>query len=235
MTARIDQQGQVVVPLSTSGVSLGGSIVSAADPTIEDLLGKFQTVMKDKLDDAWNKCASQMSSTAVKATYPYEPMPMLAKLSWKWPALFMWRDKETYKNHSQVYRQAQTVGHLMYVLPPMPYDRAVKLEPIRVAARVVLDMYIHQHGDPDTASGADPMGANTLKSFTFTEGEYTYLEGPEMGLAHPALDMTYVMEERQSFVADNYSGLTRIDTTIDIKDEGSASAVTTLVTFYSTA
>lgn len=232
MTDRYDQQGQVVVPLATSGVSAGGSIVSVADPTIEDLLDKFKTVLNNKLSDAWSKCAGSLSSAACVGTYPYEPLPMVARLSWRWPALFMWRDTEQYGGHSQVYRQAACTGHLVYVLPPLPYEQAVQLEPIRVAARVCLDMYIYERGDPEVSSGANPMTANTLKSFDFMSGEYTYLEGPQVGLAHPALDMTFRMEERQSHVDDNYSAITRIDTTIDIASENDSSAVTTLVTFY---
>lgn len=233
MASRSDQLGQVVVPLATSGVSAGGSLVSVADPTIEDLLDKFEDVLNDKLSAAWNKAASTMSSVACKGTYPYQPLPVLARLGWQWPALFMWRERERYSDHSQVYRQTETTGHLMYVLPPLPYDRAVKLEPIRVAARVALDMYMHEHGDPEVASGADPMGANTLKSFTFTGGEYTYLEGPDLNQPHPALDMTFVMQERQSFVAGNSGALTRIDTEVRVASEDSdVTAVTTLVTFY---
>lgn len=232
MTSRYDQQGQVQVPLATSGVTAGGSIVSVADPTIEDLLAKFKTVLNNKLSGAWSKVAGQISSAAVVGTYPYMPLPMVARLSWRWPALFMWRETEEYSDHSAVYRQAACTGHLMYVLPPMPYEQAVKLEPIRVAARVCLDMYIHERGDPAVSSGANPMGANTLKSFDFTEGEYVYLEGPSQGIAHPALDMTFELEERQSHVSDNYTGLTRIDTVIQIATEGTGSGVTTLTTFY---
>ena len=233
MADRYDQIGQVVVPLATSGVSAGGSIVSVADPTIEDLLAKFKTVLNNKLSAAWSKCAGGISSNAVVGTYPYMPMPVVGRLVWRWPALFMWREAESFKGHSQVYREAECTGHLMYVMPPLPYERAVQLEPIRVAARVVLDMYIYERGDPEVASGANPMTANTLKSFGFVNGEYGYLEGLDGNRhVHPMLDMTFVMEERQSHVTDNYTGLTRIDTTIDIAAEGSGSAVTTLTTFY---
>ena len=229
MTSRKDKQGQVQVPLSS--VAVGASLVSVADPTIDDLLAKFKDVLNDKLSAAWNNAASTVSSVAVKEVYPYQPMPVLGKLAWRWPALFMWRDTERYFDRTQVYRCAESTGHLMYVLPPLPYDAAVRLEPIRIAARVTLDMYIHERGDPDVASAANPMTANTLESFGFEAGEYTYLEG-EGGTAHPVLDLTWLMRERQSHVTDNYTALTRIDTTIEIKEEGSGSAGTDLVVTY---
>lgn len=230
MTSRYDQQGQVVVPLSS--VAVGASLVSVADPTIDDLLAKFKEVLNDKLTTAWNAAASQLSNAAVVEVYPYQPMPVLARLGWRWPALFMWRESERLFDRTQVYRCAESTGHLLYVLPPLPYEHAIRLEPIRVAARVTLDMYIHERGDPDVASGANPMGANTLEAFEFTGCEYTYLEGRELGQAHPALDMTWVMRERQSFVAANATTLTRIDTTFTIGNEDGSTGSTTISTTY---
>jgi hypothetical protein len=159
-------------------------------------------------------------------------MPVLARLGWRWPALFMWRENERLFDRTQYYRCAECTGHLLYVLPPLPYEHAIRLEPIRVAARVTLDMYIHERGDPDVASAANPMGANTLESFNFDSCEYTYLEGNELGQAHPALDLTFTMRERQADCSENVTVVTRIDTTFEIDDEDGGTGSTDLVVTY---
>jgi len=222
--------GAVVVPLSS--VATGGSLVSLADPVITDLLSKFKAVLRDKLDTAWNSAASQTSSHVVEGTYACAPAPMTGR-GWKWPALFMWRDRERLFYRTSCYRCAESTGHLLFILPPMPYEQAIRLDPIRTAVRTVLDLYNEQHGDPDTASGACPMTANTLEAFTFNEAEYGYEFDDKLHTAHPVLDLTWTMRERQAFVDDNYVTLSRIETTIEVMPEDAAtSGVDLVVTHY---
>ena len=227
MTTRADQYGPVRVP-PTATVAVAGSLVSALDPALTNLLSSFKTVLRAKLDTAWAKAASQFSSNVVEGTYAYEPLTQLAKLSWSWPALFLHRQSERLFNRTQTYRCAETTGRLLYVLPPLPYAQAVRLEPVRVAVRTVLDAFIAQYGDPSVSSGASPIYAgNSLESFEFTAASYGWLEG-DMGQPHPMLEMAFTMRERMSFVASNASALTWIVTTLAVATEaGTATATTT--------
>ena len=231
MTSRHDKLGPVTVPLSTS--SAGATLVTYADPTLTDLLAKFKDLLNDKLASAWNLAAGAASprSFACDGTYLCNPQEIFSR-GWKWPALFMWRERERLFNRTQVYRCAETQGQLMYVLPPYPYEIAIKLLPVRTAARTALDLYIEQFGDPDVDSAADPVNANSLEWFTFTSAEYMMFGTGDTANPHPALLMGYSMRERQSFVSANYSALSRIDTTVKIMTEGSGSSSTTLVTTY---
>lgn len=237
MTFRYDKYGPVTVPpvaVVATAVTVGGTLVAAADPTLIALLASFKDVLKDKLDTVWNKAASQSSDHVVEGTYAYEPMPQLARLAWHWPALFLYRQSERLFNRTQVYRCAESTGKLVYVMPPMPYAAAVRLDPIRVAVRTVLDSFIAQHGDPTTASGASPINANSLESFEFTEAKYGYLEGAELAQSHPMLEMTFSMRERMSFVDANYSALRWIVSTFAISTDAVCTAVTGVCTTLST-
>jgi hypothetical protein len=230
VTARYDKFGPVVVP-PTASCAVGGSLVTILDPTISTLLAAFKSVLRTKLDDVWTAAAATMSSHVVEGTYPYEPVPEFAARGWLWPALFMWRVTERVFERTQVYDCVETSGRLLYVLPPLPYEHAVRLEPIRVGVRTVLVGYVEQHGDPEYASGASPVSVSSLESFAFTGGEYGFLEGVQRALMHPALTLTFEMRERQSFVDANYGVLSYITpTTIEIKSEDSTSASTDLIT-----
>jgi len=142
----------------------------------------------------------------------------------------MWRQKEKLFERTQHYDVAESTGKLAFILPPMPYEHAIRLEPIRVAVRTCLVEFIEQHGDPEWDSGASPLTTNELESFTFTEARYGMLEGADTMMLHPMLDLTWQMRERQSFVSDNYPDtLDVIVTTYEVKSE-TTSAGTDLVT-----
>jgi hypothetical protein len=229
MTARKDKLGPLTVPITTS-VTLGGSLATIADPAIAAMLAAFKSTLNTKLGTAWDNAASTLGTNPVVGTYPYEPIPVHALRTWRWPALFMWRERERLFNRTQVYRCAECTGKLLYVLPPLPYEHAVRLEPIRVAVRTTLDLFIQQHGDPDYASGASPITASSLESFEFTGAEYGWLPSQqELQQPHPMVQFDWTMRERQSFVSGNYQALTRIDTTITSMNEGGSTASTTVV------
>lgn len=232
MTARKDKLGALTVPIAAT-VALGGSLASIVDPAIASLLAAFKSVLNNKLGTAWDNAASMLSQYPVVGTYPYEPIPVHALRTWQWPALFMWREKERLFNRTQVFRCAECTGKLLYVLPPMPYEHAIRLEPIRVAVRTTLDLFVQQHGDPDYASGASPLTANSLESFEFTGAEYGWLPSQaELQQPHPMVQFDWTMREKQAFVDSNYQALTRIDTTITSMNEGGSTASTTVITSY---
>ena len=226
--ARQDKIGALTVPL-TATVATGGSLATLVDPAINGMLAAFKAIVNTKMGAAWVKAASQMSASGypVVGTYPYEPIPTMALRTWKWPALFMWRQKEKLFRRTQVYRGAECEGKLVYVLPPLPYDVAIRLEPIRVAVRTCLDTFIEQHGDPSYSSGASPITAAGLESFEFTGADYGWLPSSEtLQQPHPMVEFTWKMRERQSFVAGNYSALTRITTTVAVVSETATSSTT---------
>lgn len=240
MTYRIDQAGAVQVPVAST-FATGGSLVSYADPALSYMLAAFKALLNGKLGAAWSKAASQMSQTGapVVGTYPYEPMPHLALRTWQWPALFMWREKERLFRRTQCFRDAESTGKLIYILPPMPYEMAVRLQPIRVAVRVALDGFIEQFGDPGVNSGANPLTACGLESFEFTSAQYGYLPASEnMQQPHPMVEFTFTMRERQSFVNANYATLGRVTVSTQVISEtasGASAGVTAAVLWTSTA
>lgn len=227
MTYRYDKMGAVTVP-ATGSVATGGTLITLLDPTIEYLLAAFKDVINGKLGSVWAAGASQISRTGspVVGTYNQEPLPMLAKRTWQWPALFMWRQKERLFKRTQVYRCAESEGKLLYVLPPLPYETAKRLHPIRVGVRTALDLFIEQYGDPGVNSGADPMAAKNIESFEFVSDEYAWLAGDAIESPHAMLEFTWRMRERQSFVDANYSPLEYVITTVEAADERPATSAT---------
>lgn len=231
-TARIDTYGPLAVPI-TATVATGGSLATICDPGVVNLLTAFKNILNEKLTTAWARAGSAFSSTPVVAAYPYEPIPALALRTWRWPALFMWRRVERNFSRTQQYRCAECEGTLLYVLPPLPYEHAIRLEPIRVAVRTVLDAFVDQHGDPTYSSGAGPLNANTLESFEFTRSEYGYLPPvTELQQAHPMLSMTWVMRERQTYSEANGVALEYVITTIDLREETGTVATTSFIETY---
>lgn len=222
MTARYDKLGAVTVP-PTASVATGATLATTCDPMATALLSSFKSVINTKLNTVWAAAAHSISASgnAVVGTYPYEPIPEFANRGWTWPALFMWREKERLHERTQVYDTAESTGKLAYILPPMPYEQAVKLEPIRVAVRTVLVGFVEGHGDPAVNSGASPVTANSLDYFRFTEAEYGFLESADRSLLHPTVTFTWEAGERQSFVDANYSTLSAIYTTIAVASEAS--------------
>lgn len=231
MTARYDQMGAVMAP-ATGSVSTGGSLVTLCDPVIGGLLAAFKSTLNTKLAAVWasaNASYHAYGTNPVNGTYDYEPIPELAKRGWQWPALFMWREQERLFERTQVHDAAEVRGRLVYVLPPMPYEHATRLGPIRVAARVVLVGFVENHGDPEYSSGADILTTYSLDSLTLTQARYGYLEGAQRMQLHPTVDFTFSMVERSVFVAANYSTLSRIDSTYEVKDEDDGSGGTDLI------
>lgn len=228
-TARKDKYGPLTVPIVTT-VATGGTLATLCDPGVTNLLTAFKNIVNEKLTTAWAAAGSAFSSVPVAASYPYEPIPALALRTWRWPALFMWRRKERLFNRTQQLRCAESEGSLLYVLPPLPYEHAIRLEPFRVAVRTVLDAFIDQHGDPTYSSGAGPLYTNALESFEFVQCEYGYLPATsELSQAHPMLDMQWRMRERQDLLESNGVTLQYIVTTYELREETGTAATTSFI------
>jgi len=228
-TARIDKYGPLTVPI-TAAVATGGSLATLCDPGVTNLLTAFKNIVNEKLTSAWVKAGSSFSAVPVVGAYPYEPVPQLALRTWRWPALFMWRKKERLFSRTQQLRASESEGSLLYILPPLPYEHAVRLEPIRVAVRTVLDAFIDQHGDPTYSSGAGPLHTNSLESFEFTGCEYGFLPAAtELQQLHPMLDMTWRMRERQDLLESNGVALEYIITTYELREETGSAATTSFI------
>lgn len=194
---RYDKLGAVVVPPTTVSTD-GQSLVATCDPALVNLLAAFKAILNTKLDATWAKAAKGIASHVVVGTYEYEPTQPVQTLTWLWPALFMWRVRERYFKRTEYWRDAEVTGKLVYILPPLPMDVFVKLQPIRVAVRTTLHMLIEKNGDPSYSAGADIIAASNLESFAFTESTFGSLQAAgELELYHPVLDMTWVMRERQ--------------------------------------
>jgi hypothetical protein len=145
----------------------------------------------------------------------------------------MWRKRERLFNRTQQYRCAESEGSLLFMLPPLPYAHAIRLEPIRVAVRTVLDAFIDQHGDPTYSSGAGPINASGLESFEFTGCEFGYLPATaNLQQAHPMLDMAWKMRERQDLLESNGVALQYVISTYDLREESGTAATTAFIQTY---
>ena len=218
-----DKVGGVSLPLVS--VADGASLVTQCDPAVSTLLAAFKAILKTKLDPAWSKAAKGISSTVVAEAYPYEPNRPGEQMTWLWPALFMWRISEDISRRTQHQSLASVTGGLALVLPPLPMDLYVKLESIRVAARAALMSIIDNNGDETYSSGAKILTAAGVESFHFTKVQYGYLPSESMGMMHPALNMTWIMRERETLLTSHLSAATRVDTTINLKSETDATSV----------
>lgn len=215
------QMGDVVVPLSA--VSDGASLETLCDPALTALLAAFKAILRTKLNPAWSKAAKNISSTIVADAYPYEPNRGAQQMTWQWPGLFMWRTTEQLRLRTRAYELAECTGKLALILPPLPYDVLVKLQPIRVAARTALVQAVKYKGDPSYLSGANILDLAGVESFGFTQAQYGYLPADNLELMHPTLDMTWVMREREECYTTYLSTLTTMSTIISVMSESSTS------------
>jgi hypothetical protein len=241
MTARIDEMGPTRVPPTTGGA--GVSLAATCDPAITNLLSAFKAALNLKLAAAWKAAAGQAQpgTVLIADTFPHEPTRASAERTWTGCALFMWRDKERLYQSTQVYEDAAVTGTLMLVLPPLCEEDTVRLEPIRNAAKICLDLFTEHFGDPgytptfgDTSyqvPGGDFLSAAGLDEFRFTDAEYGHLPS-DVGLEmhHAALILTWSMHEREDFVLTQYETLSQIDTEIVNKDD--TGETTTVATHY---
>lgn len=215
---RTDRMGLVSVPPTTGAA--GASLAATCDPAIVGLLADFKTILNAKLSAAWTAAAgSAMPTSLIVDTYPHEPTAGIAQRTWIGPALFMWRLNERYFKRTTVWDDAECTVKALFVLPAMPEELALKLEPIRAAVRTVLVEFVEHFGDPTLKPGV-LLSTYGLESFTWQAFEYGYLPASAgVDLAHPALDMTAVMRERESFVASQYALLGSIATVVSSKTD----------------
>lgn len=199
----------------------GASLLHTCDPTLEGLLAAFKGILRAKLDPAWAMAAQGISRHVVMDTYAYDPLPEEALRTWQWPALALYRTDEDWTQQTMGHDSVKSTLRGLYILPPMTCEVMSKLSHIRPAVTRTLRAFIEHHGDKLYNSGEDFLSTLNIQELWLTHAEFSTVPSQaRLELAHPAIDMTFLLKELSEPVNDT-DAMTEIASNIAIAQSGS--------------
>lgn len=218
--------GNLLIPVTAGGS--GVSLIGTCDPVLQGLGLAFKAILRTKLDAAWQAAAVQLKSQTtahvVEDVYHAEP-ENVAKLTWQWPAIALWREGEKWTQRTLVYDSCESTLRCLYILPPLTREHYDRLAPIRRAVVAALRSFIENHGDASYTptggtAGADVLAALGVESLSLTDAEYGRLTVGEAALqmAHPAIHIKFDLRERAMPNTTGLAAMTRIDSDIESSD-----------------
>ena len=231
------RRGGTTYPLPTATTN---SLLQDSDPVLFALLDFFSyclntyiaprllaqsTAVGGKVQLAYT------TGLAFNTAVPYDPAPYLQENQGLQPPLFaVWRQKESLKGRTTVWRESVTTFGASYILPPMNAAQAENLLPILNAVSQVLDDRTDLGFDPGYtppggALGASPWAMFGVDYIFFQEGAWGHYTIPSVStnIVFPSWTGTFEVHERTKLVPSGFSTLLGVDITENLQpSDGSA-------------
>lgn len=222
------QYANLVIP-PASGVA-GASLIASCDPTLYGLGVAFQTVLRAKLDAAWQAAAQQLKAQdtahVVEDLYFANLNQDVSLMTWKWPALAIWRDSEKWTQRTLVWDSCEAVIKAIHVLPPLTREHYDRVAHIRRAVSATLRAFIEAHHDASYSGDDDFLAELGIESLALSSVEYGIVQSETNTQAvWPATQMTFELRERAVANTTGLATMTRIDTDLESSDDTTSSDV----------
>lgn len=173
-------------------------------------------------------------TSAVATKLSRDPAPLLTSEQVHFPALAIYRHKAEHAQRTVARHGAATRCTLLYILPPLTAAQDEALSPVLRVVEVVAIAFMQylQHPaytPPGAALGADFTTLAGIDAAVPRETVFGAIEGVSKGLHMPALALDFDLREVGRVDDSLLTALERADTSFDLRDEATDTAVADVV------
>lgn len=224
------QIGEALLPPEPGDVA--ESLLATCDPALSALAAAFQTVLNAKLNTAWQAAAvsfgAEFGGNTVNEVHVLGAPELIeqSRATWKWPALMLWRLKDTYRPRTLSYDECESEVVCVYVLPPLTLEFAQRLGHIRKAVVNTLHALIEEQSDVSLLDGDNFLEAAGVEELRLVDATYgSVFRSADLQRDHLGVEMTLALKEREMPTTTGAGTATDIRSTVDLVDTTTLSGV----------
>lgn len=210
--------------------STTNTLLQDADPALYWFTQWCAATVQQHVGSRWDaECAAigltSLSGNIVKATLPYDPVPMFQFAQYAFPLLAIYRTESDFSDRTAVWIHRVGTFDLDYILPPLSPAQYERIYPVLSAIEAILYDRINQDFDPNVLSGQklkDLMATEYIKLLHSRPSRDWLKTNPAQGqgasspVLFPTLHMRFEIAERK--MPDTYEAMAGVDGVTKVSD-----------------